>query len=141
VIPEFIFHATLGELFVVRVAGNIAVDETVINSLEYSICHLKVSHLIILGHTDCGAIKAAEEAPDDESRLIKEIRTSFDLDPNNHEKANLLHQLSKLPKRSHVISEAISDGTVQLLGAIYHLEDGQVEFIEKPLREADQIIG
>jgi len=129
VIPEFIFHATIGELFVVRIAGNIAVGRTVLSSLEYAVNHLKISQLIILGHTHCGAIKAAESSPDDTSLLIQEITKSFDLNQKDHVRANLTRQLTMLPKRSKVISDAISDGSLKLLGAIYHLKDGHVEFI------------
>jgi len=129
VIPEFIFHATLGELFVIRVAGNIAVDETVIASLEYAVDHLAINHLIILGHTHCGAVKAAEESPDSKNLLIQEIRNGFHNDEQNHIKANLTHQVHMLPKRSLLIDQVINKGNLQLLGAIYHLEDGHVEFI------------
>ena len=129
VIPEYIFNATLGELFVVRVAGNIAVDETVIASLEYAVNHLRISHLIILGHTHCGAVKAAEASPESDSLLIKEIRKGFDFDEQNHVKANLTRQLNMIPKRSASINQAINKGSLQLLGAIYHLKDGHVEFI------------
>lgn len=129
VIPEFIFNAPIGELFVVRIAGNIAIDETVIASLEYAVDHLNISHLIILGHTHCGAVKAAEETPGSESLLLKEIQDSFCLDETNHVHANLSRQLTLLPKRSKSIQNAISNGSLKLIAAMYYLDDGHVEFL------------
>lgn len=129
VIPEFIFQADIGELFVVRVAGNIVVDETVIASLEYAVDHLHVSHLIILAHTHCGAVKAAEETKKTDNLLLSEIQESFPLD-KNHVLANLDRQLKLLPQRSETIKKAIVNDSLTLIGSLYHLETGIVEFFE-----------
>lgn len=129
VIPEHIFQAGIGELFVVRIAGNIAVDETVIASLEYAVDHLHITHLIILAHTHCGAVKAAEEVKDTESLLLSEIQKSFPT-KDDHVIANLHRQISLLPQRSNSIKQAMEQGAVKLVGALYHIEDGSVEFIE-----------
>ena len=130
VVPEFIFDASIGQLFVIRVAGNVAMDPSVLTSLEYAVDHLNVDYIIILGHTNCGAVKASEETKDSDNQLIHEIQESFTLDPTDHIMANLKRQLSFLPKRSRSINNAIREKKVQLQGAIYHLEDGTVEFIE-----------
>ena len=58
VAPEFIFNCSLGELFVIRTAGNV-VNEGELATVEYAIEHLKIKHIIVLGHTHCGAIHAA----------------------------------------------------------------------------------
>ena len=58
VIPEYIFNATLGELFVIRTAGNV-INEGELATVEYAIEHLKVKNIIVLGHTHCGAIHAS----------------------------------------------------------------------------------
>ena len=58
VVPEFIFNCSLGELFVIRTAGNV-VNEGELATVEYAIQHLKIKHIIVLGHTHCGAIHAA----------------------------------------------------------------------------------
>ena len=129
VIPEFIFNKSVGELFVVRVAGNVALGETVIKSLEYAVDHLKIKILIILGHTCCGAIKAAEES--DKSgcgELIGEIQKSFS-HGENHTLCNLSRQLNMLPKRSELINKKMKEEKVKLIGAIYNLESGKVEFL------------
>ena len=129
VIPELIFQQTIGDVFVVRIAGNIAVDPTVLTSLEYAVDHLHVSYLIILGHTHCGAVKAAEQTKDTHIDLIHEIRKSFPIDETDHIKANVKRQLSMIPKRSTIIETAMKTGTLSLIGAIYHLDTGNVEFL------------
>jgi carbonic anhydrase len=129
VIPEHIFQAGIGELFVVRIAGNIAVDETVIASLEYAVDHLHISHLIILAHTFCGAVKAAEETKETDSLLLTEIQKSFPT-KDDHILANLHRQMSLLPQRSNSIKHAMEQDDLTLVGALYHIEDGSVEFIE-----------
>ena len=129
VIPELIFNSSVGDLFVVRIAGNISIDETVIASLEYAVNHINISHLIILGHTHCGAVKAAEETQGSESLLLKEIQDSFCLDESNHVNANLTRQHTLLPKRSKSIQDAIANGSLKLISAMYHLDDGHVEFL------------
>ena len=129
VIPELIFNSSIGDIFVVRIAGNISIDETVIASLEYAVNHINISHLIILGHTHCGAVKAAEETQGSESLLLKEIQDSFCLDESNHVNANLTRQHTLLPKRSKSIQDAIENGSLKLISALYHLNDGHVEFL------------
>ena len=128
VIPEYIFNKSIGELFVIRVAGNIALDSTVIKSIEYGVDHLKVSHLIILGHINCGAVKASEETNDEKDVLFNEIKESFILEPDNHFRANILRQLNMLPKRSITINNKIKNKKLTLIGALYNLKDGQVDF-------------
>ena len=58
VIPEFIFNASLGDIFVIRTAGNI-INEGELATVEYAIEHLKVKHIVVLGHTHCGAVHAS----------------------------------------------------------------------------------
>jgi carbonic anhydrase len=128
IIPELIFNKDIGEVFVVRVAGNVTMDVSVIKSLEYAINKLNIKLLLILGHTRCGAIKEAEQTIDGMNKLLDEIRQSFDLD-SNHVISNLKNQLDLLPKRSENISQALKNNKIILKGAIYHLEDGRVEFI------------
>ena len=129
VIPEYIFNKSIGEFFVIRVAGNVAVDPTVIKSIEYAVDHLKISHLIILGHTNCGAIKASEETNDKNDILFNEIKDSFNLDNKNHFKANIRRQLELIPKRSEIIHQNIENNNLKIIGALYHIENGHVEFI------------
>jgi len=127
VVPEYIFNKDIGEIFVVRIAGNIAMDDSVITSLEYAVDHLKTSVLIILGHTNCGAIAASEDISN-KGVLFDEIRNSFK-DDKNHVLDNLNYQLEMLPKRSKIISDKINNKELNLIGAIYNLSDGKVEFL------------
>jgi len=128
VIPEKIFDKSLGDLFVVRVAGNVAIGKSIISSLEYAVEHLHVKLLIILGHTNCGAVIAAEQSSDETNELLNEIRQSFHFD-KNHSLSNIIHQRDMLPKRSTIISKAIEEEKLFLRGAMYHLEDGTVSFL------------
>ena len=128
IIPEFIFDKSIGELFVVRVAGNIARDVSVLSSLEYAVEHLKVDILIILGHTNCGAVIAAEKSTDNSNELLNEIKKSFQIN-DNHFLSNIMYQLDMLPKRSKIISNAAEEGTLCITGAFYNLKNGSVEFL------------
>ena len=123
--PELIFDAGIGEIFVVRVAGNVAFEPSVIESLEYAVAHLNIDMLLIMGHTKCGAVAAAEGGAS--SPLMDEIKAGFDGVDNIL--ANLRRQLDELPKRSAVIRDAVESGKLELRGAMYRLETGKVEFL------------
>ena len=129
VIPEKIFNKSIGEIFVIRVAGNIALDYSVIKSIEYAVDHLKVSHMIILGHTNCGAIKASETTHDENDALLNEIKKSFNI-CNNHFKSNIIRQFQLLPERSKIVKNHIINHNLKLIGALYNIEDGIVEFLK-----------
>lgn len=91
VIPEKIFSADLGELFVIRTAGNV-INEGELATVEYAIEHLKVSHIVVLGHTHCGAVHAAIH---NESRkyldpIIKRIQKNI-IDMKDEIKASCLN--------------------------------------------------
>lgn len=128
IIPEFIFNKDIGELFVVRVAGNVAMDSSVITSIEYAVDHLNVELLIILGHSNCGAVKATEESNDESVELFNEIKKGFSCH-NDHIIGNIKYQVNQLPGRSKVISDAICNGKLCLKGAMYHLDTGVVDFL------------
>ncbi|MDO9537201.1 MAG: carbonic anhydrase [Thermoplasmata archaeon] len=128
--PEHIFNAGVGELFVVRDAGNIAFGSSVIGSLEYAVSHLHVPLLLILGHTNCGAMKASETGPGDGTcigDIVNEIRCCFGGD--DHLRDNVRRQEKMILQRSPAIAQAVESGALEIQGAIYHLEDGTVEFL------------
>jgi len=128
--PEHIFNAGIGELFVIRVAGNVAFDPSVLGSLDFAVECLHVPLLVILGHTCCGAINASEAGPGEDSsigQIVEEIRCSFGTTDNI--RANLQRQLEMLPQRSQAIAAALENKDMELKGAIYHLEDGKVEWL------------
>lgn len=129
IVPEFIFNKSFGDLFVIRVAGNIAIDDSVIKSIEYAVDHLKIQYLIILGHTNCGAVIASEKSDDKNQKIFNEIKESFILDIDNHFRANILRQLKMLPERSNTIKNHINNNNLIMIGALYNLETGIVDFL------------
>jgi len=127
VVPEKIFDQGIGDLFVVRVAGNVAYEASVIQSIEYAVTHLDVKLIIILGHTKCGAVKAAEESGEGAEGILKEIRLSF-MGHENHILANLYRQVEMLPERSRIIKKAMEEAGLKIQPAMYDIETGRVEF-------------
>jgi len=128
--PELIFSVGLGEMFVVRVAGNVVLGATVIGSLEYAVQHLHVPLIVVMGHTCCGALKAAEAGPGDGScvgDIVNEMRACFEGGDNL--RANVRRQVAKLPERSKSIGAEVKAGRLKIKGAIYNLEDGKVEML------------
>ena len=128
--PELIFNAGIGEIFVIRVAGNVAFDSSVLGSLDYAVANLHVPLLVILGHTNCGAVNASEGGPGDDSsigQIVNEIRCCFGT-PDNI-KQNVLRQIELLKERSQIITDALEKGELEVKGAIYNLEDGKVNWI------------
>lgn len=131
VVPEKIFDAGIGDIFVVRVAGNVAFEPSVLESLEYAVAHLDIHELIIMGHTNCGAVEAAIKNMESGSRpspLLKEIGAGF-VDGVDPVLASLNRQLRLLPERSAVIKNALESGGLNLRGAMYDLTTGNVEFL------------
>jgi len=133
VIPEIIFNQPIGEIFVVRVAGNVACDPTVIQSLEYAVGQLKIPLLLVLGHTNCGAVALTESCIADESLdggpLVEEIASGFDAD-DDHIVANVKRQVKMLPVRSEIIANAMGDDKLAVIGAMYDLETGKVRLLQ-----------
>ena len=127
---ELIFDVGLGDIFAIEVAGNVAFDASVLGSLDYAVGHLHVPLLVVLGHSHCGAVKAAEAGPGDDSaigQIVNEIRCAFGTDDNI--KANLLRQIELLKGRSQIIAKALENHELKIQGAIYHLETGKVEWL------------
>jgi len=127
VVPEKIFDAGIGELFTIRVAGNLAYEDSVIQSIEYAVAHLHSPLVLVLGHTGCGAVAAAIEAGYGATGILAEIRASICEEDNVV--SNLRRQLEMLPERSEVVRKAVEAGELELRGAVYALEDGHVTFL------------
>lgn len=126
--PELIFDVGIGDIFVVRVAGNVAFEASVIQSLEYAVEHLHVSVLLVMGHTHCRAVAAAEEYDSKPAGLLGEIKESFSME-GDHVLANVKRQVKKLPERSKVVELALTEDRLKIIGVIYDLETGRAEFI------------
>jgi len=134
---EIVFDQGLGDLFVCRVAGNIATPEE-IGSLEFGTLVLGAKVLVVMGHERCGAVKAAiqgGELPGSIGKLIKNIdigdvppRSDVEADVDKAGKANVKYQVQKL-KQSPVLSDLIAKEKLKIVGAYYDLDTGKVLFL------------
>lgn len=138
VVPERIFNLSIGDAFVVRVAGNTSSDTQVLGSLEYAVDHLHVRDLMVLGHTSCGAVKVAMEGKDagnlwpvirDIDRAKMKVPTEFDTDPDAVSEMNVKLQVRMIEDNSFVIRGAMEKGQLAVYGAVYDLKTGTVRFL------------
>ncbi len=141
--PEIVFHTGLGDLFVVRAAGNIT-DKAILASIEYSVEHLNVPLVVVMGHESCGAVKAAVDTPVGQSLgpnldyLVAAIRPSVKATASRPAAermraailANVEETLNDMVAGSHILRELAAEGKVQFVGAYYELASGQVYFSE-----------
>lgn len=132
VIPESVFGAGIGELFVIRVAGNV-MDDHQLGSVEYAASHLGVKLIVVMGHNHCGAVDAAiNHDPDGYIKFITdEIRLAIGDETDEEEacRLNVRHSISVI-ENSLAILEEEKHG-LKVVGALYRLEDGSVEFEEE----------
>ena len=131
---ELVFDQTIGHIFVTRVAGNIVTSE-IIASLEYAVAVLQIRALVVLGHSSCGAVKAAMKAdnvPGQISSLYPYLRPAVEQSAGNLEKAieaNARGQAELLRTSSTVIRDAIKAGTVKVAAGVYDLATGKVSVV------------
>jgi carbonic anhydrase len=132
---ELIFDQSIGHLFVTRVAGNIATS-AMIASLEYGVAVLGTKAIIVLGHANCGAVKASIDAkavPGQISALYPYIRPAVDQAGPNLEaaiKANAKIQAALLRQSSPVLAEHISQRQLKIVAGYYHLASGSVTVLD-----------
>ncbi len=141
--PELLFDAGFGELFIVRVAGNVISPE-VMGTLQYAAVHLHTPLFVVLGHEGCGAVQAAVAAKFEGARerrrialLLKRILPGLeDLRPGRSPEAQLkaaveanvrwsMRQLHETPEGKARMAE----GVLKLVGAVYELKTGRVRFL------------
>lgn len=150
VAPELLFDQGLGELFVVRSAGN-NVDEHLVASLEYAVEHLGSKLLVVLGHTSCGAVKAAlgtawgtsagspalDSLVHDLQLCIGPVTPAQAADPTVRDAvwANVRGVRLALVNESEILANAVATGKLDLRGAVYDLSNGQVVFDRAPSSE------
>ena len=142
--PELIFDAGFGDLFIIRLAGNI-IAEDVIGTLQYAVAHLHTSLVIVLGHEGCGAVTATVEEMLHKTRELEHIESLIKLIKPGLRNLNLkqdwgtllraaveanvrwsMQQLLAFPKAKRAIKEK----RVALLGAVYELNTGEVRFLD-----------
>jgi carbonic anhydrase len=143
---ELIFDQGLGDLFSVRVAGNV-VNDDILASIEYAVKYVGSKVLMVLGHTECGAIKSAKEGVTDGhiTNLLKRIQPSISKamlrDGDNylfHDKvayANVETSLEEILNRSAIVKEMFEKGQIGIVGAVYNVENGQVDFFKNLTRK------
>jgi len=132
---EIVFDQSIGHLFVVRVAGNVA-SSLMIASLEYGAAVLGTKVIMVLGHGSCGAVKATIEGqpvPGQISALYSYIRPAVDRagrDTDAASKANASLQATLLRESSPVIAEAVKSGKLKVVAAFYDLVSGRVSLLD-----------
>lgn len=135
---EIVFDQGLGDLFVVRVAGNVA-SQTAIGSLEFATAVLGSQMIIVLGHSRCGAVQAAikdEPLPGRIGVFVEEIKPAVervrlktgDLE-ENATIANVQHQVEELQQASTILAKLIKEGKLKIVGGRYDLASGKVTMV------------
>lgn len=142
VAPELLFDKGLGELFVIRVAGNV-LDAAGVASIEYAIEHLGARLIAVMGHESCGAVKAALSTPKGKSAGsadLDKLLTFISTDEAGKESMksdstvrkpvmfNVDKVADKLVKRSKIVKSAVDSGKISIVKAVYGLESGKVDF-------------
>jgi carbonic anhydrase len=138
--PELIFDQGLGDLFIVRVAGNVAAD-TELASLEYGAEHLHIPLLVVLGHQRCGAVTAAVEGGEAMGHigaLVNLLRPAVEMGRgqpgdavDNTVKANVELVVKQLRTSKPVLAELVSEGKLRVVGAVYSIDTGKVTWLSE----------
>ncbi|MEO9484520.1 MAG: carbonic anhydrase [Ekhidna sp.] len=135
VVPELAFDTGLGELFVLRVAGNIANTDT-IASIEYAVAHLATEVIVVMGHESCGAVGAALAGGDNGynlNHLLAQIEPAKaqagSSDVNVVVKKNAELSAKDLYDRSAILKGAVDAGKLKITTAFYNLNGGKVDFL------------
>jgi carbonic anhydrase len=139
--PELLFDRGLGDLFIIRLAGNI-VNDAALGSIEYAVEHLGVPLVVVMGHKRCGAVQAAVEAvnknekvPEHLSAIVNAIKPAVEQvkgqpgdEVDNAVRANIKLVVAKIKAAKPIIAPAVKAGKVRVLGAYFDLDDGRVTF-------------
>lgn len=138
VVPELAFDTGLGELFVARVAGNVANIST-IASIEYAVAVLKTKVIVVMGHESCGAVGAAIKGDNlgfNLNILLSHITPAIvaageGASVNDVVKKNARLTAIDLANRSEILAQAVKDENLKIVPAYYHLATGKVEFLKE----------
>jgi carbonic anhydrase len=145
VAPELLFDVGIGDLFVVRIAGNVisGAGATVKGSIEYAVAELGVQLILVLGHSACGAVKAAIKHIDDKDSLpgslgdlVNTIRPACVAVENNGgdklenvTKENVRRGVERLKELKPILAKAVEDKKLKVVGGIYDLKTGEVKVL------------
>lgn len=151
--PEHLFDVGLGDMFTIRVAGNVC-DTDEIGSIEYGVHHLGTPLLIVLGHSSCGAVTAVAakaEVHGSIPALVDNIIPAVEKTQKDHPdlhgkelvsaavKENVRQSIADLLTRSADTRHLVESGKLLIVGAVYHLDDGKVEWLGKHPQEKELI--
>lgn len=141
--PSAVFNQDLGHLFIIRTAGNL-VSNLELGSIEYAVEHLHTPLVVVMGHSGCGAIKAFIEggnAPDHIKDIVNTLSSEKEIKAISGHKhddeafvaecveANVRHTVKAIKADGHIIPKHIKEGKLQVVGAIYDLSSGKVQFL------------
>lgn len=140
---EMVFDQGFGDLFIVRVAGNVASAAT-LASIEFAILHLKCRLLVVMGHEGCGAVQAAMLPEEEQARepealraLLAQIRPAVEglptiRDPKARMREAVINNIryqAMLLQKNAVVADALAAAQIRLIGAFYEIGSGAVDFI------------
>jgi carbonic anhydrase len=136
---EIIFDQGLGDLFIVRTAGQVSTYASW-GSIEFSEEILGTKLIVVLGHTQCGAVNAAVNLPEVPGHIVTLINAIKPAVVNAKKKQpddlldsaireNILMQVEQLRNLEPVLAKRVRDNSIKIIGALYHLETGEVEFL------------
>ena len=139
--PEIVFDQGLGDLFIVRVAGNVMNDEG-LGSIEYAVDHLGSRLILVLGHQRCGAVDAAKQtiaakgkAPGHIQSLVTAIKPAVEAtakdDLDTTIKANVKNVVQALRSSTPILKAEVDSGKIQVVGGYYSLDTGTVTFLDE----------
>jgi carbonic anhydrase len=136
--PEVVFDQGLGDLFVIRVAGNVT-DDAVVGSVEYAVEHLKTPLVVVLGHQGCGAVQAAVSASQEANHthsfvdaikpLVEEAKSQPGDAVDNCVRLNVTHVVKQLQASQPVLAELTQKSKLRIVGAYYSLHTGAVTLL------------
>jgi carbonic anhydrase len=151
---ELIFDQGIGDLFVVRVAGNVAATDE-IGTMEYAVDHLGTPVVVVLGHSQCGAVTAVVEnakLPGSIGALVAPIKPAVDKAKADNPgaatevlvaaavKENVFQAMQDVLQKSPLIKASVKAGKTKLLGAVYELDTGRVQWLG-PHPDQEKLLG
>jgi carbonic anhydrase len=151
---ELIFDQGLGDLFSIRVAGNI-VNEDILASIEYAVKYVGSKVLMVLGHTGCGAIKSAKQGVEDGhiTNLLHRIKPALSkamlTEPGKYlfddavAYTNVENSLEQVLHQSEIVKELFKKGEIGIVGGVYNIDNGAVDFfmnLTKKPKEKKQLV-
>lgn len=132
-IPEVIFDCGIGDLFVIRVAGNVIADHQ-LGSIEYAAAHLGCTLTLVLGHTHCGAVGAAMDPHGDPDEgyidtIVSQIKEAIG-DEHDERQASILNVRQSVRQIREAFAEHPELSAMAVEGAVYDIESGTVDFLK-----------